>query len=604
MRLRGLSAKILLLAVAFVLLGEVLIYVPSIARFRLAYLRERVAAADLATLTLDAEAAQRLDMNVEEALLKGAGVLSIVLHSGETRLILGQPTSVDAVVDLRDLSWSTLIPAALDVLAHPTGRMLRLMGNAPSGTGVLVDVTLDERPLREAMLDYSFRILTLSLVLSAIVALLLFASLHRMIVEPLRRVTAALKHFREHPEDQASEADLRSRRDEIGIVQNEFASMRVSVRAALAQRTKLAALGAGMSRMSHDLRNVLATAVLISDRLESSADPSVRQVAPRLVDSLDRAIRLCTDTLRYARSGAPDPKPVPIRLAELVERLRNLVADTNPMLHWDTDIPDGLGIRADQDQIFRILTNLARNAAEAMPAGGTIRLTVSEEESEDVVTVEMADSGPGIPDQVREHLFEPFGGSTKSDGSGLGLAIAREFARAHGGDLELMASSPAGTRFRLTLPRQLAFRFPAPRMTTMAYRSLAFLVALFPVVACSHVGNVGGYPNTAWLIRSYYENNAQERGASCNSPSIQTLNEATIIEDTPQKVVMRVKYFWIDRSRIDNNDPLSGGFVLGVPGGAGYCQGWNTRDFTFDKMTDGTLTIAGMSGPQRRSSGF
>ena len=127
----------------------------------------------------------------------------------------------------------------------------------------------------------------------------------------------------------------------------------------------------------------------------------------------------------------------------------------------------------------------------------------------------------------------------------------------------------------------------------MAYRSLAFLVALFLFVDCSHVGNVGGYPNTAWLIRSYYENNAQERGASCNSPSIQTLNAATIIEDTPQKVVMRVKYFWIDRSRIDNNDPLSGGFVLGVPGGAGYCQGWNTRDFTFDKMTDGTLTIAG-----------
>jgi len=283
--------------------------------------------------------------------------------------------------------------------------------------------------------------------------------------------------------------------------------------------------------------------------------------------------------------------------------LRTISADTNPMLRWEIDIPAGLGLKADQDQLFRILSNLARNAAEAMPAGGAIRLEVAEDG--DMLAIDLSDTGPGVPDQIREHLFEPFGGSTKSDGSGLGLAIARELARAHGGDLELVASSAAGARFRLTLPRRLVLRVPSSRMTTMAHRSIALLLVFVLLAACAQVGNVGGYPNTAWLVRSYYQNNAQERGASCNSPQMRTLNSATVIEDTPQKVVMRVKYFWIDPSRIDNDsDSLGGSFVLGVPGGAGYCQGWSERDFTFDKMTDGSLTVASMTGPQRRPSQF
>jgi signal transduction histidine kinase len=447
---RGLSARILLLTCLFVLLGEVSIYLPSIARFRLVFLEERLAAAELAALALDAAPGGRLDPALEARLLDYAGVSSITLWRGGAERMLGRIAPVDRVVDLAERSPWRLIPDALAVLVAEPGRRLRVVGPSAREPGTVIDVILPEAPLREAMLDYSWRIVTLSVFLSVLVATLLVASLWRLVVRPLRRLTARLERFRLRPELAEPEAEVR-RGDEIGIVEQELARMQEGLRRALAEKTRLAALGAAVSELAHDLKNMLATAVLVSDRLEASADPAVRKVAPRLVASLDRAIRLCTDTLAFARDRPRPPHPEPVELAELVEEVRASALADAPTIGFAVDLAAGARPLADRDQLYRILLNLVRNARDALEGrGGTIRVRARAAGA--ALEIEVEDDGPGIPEPIRAELFTSFARSGKPGGSGLGLAIARELARAQGGELALKRTGPAGTMFLLSLP--------------------------------------------------------------------------------------------------------------------------------------------------------
>ena len=322
----------------------------------------------------------------------------------------------------------------------------------------MVDITLPEAPMWVAMVDYSIRILTLSVVLSLLVAAMLFFGLQRMIVRPLRRITGEIAAFRSRPEDGTVDREPEPRADEIGVVEDELATMRPDLRGALAEKTRLAALGAGMSRIGHDLRNILATAVLISDRLEGSADPAVRRVAPRLVETLDRAVRLCGETLELRAHRPAGAAAAPgaarraggegARGAGRRRRARRLASGGAGATSWS---------QADPDQLFRVLFNLAQNAIEAMgERGGALRITARL--TPELLAIEVADTGPGIPEQVRGRLFEPFAGSSKADGNGLGLAICRELVRAHGGEIELLGTSERGTVFRLRLPARLCSR--------------------------------------------------------------------------------------------------------------------------------------------------
>jgi signal transduction histidine kinase len=107
---------------------------------------------------------------------------------------------------------------------------------------------------------------------------------------------------------------------------------------------------------------------------------------------------------------------------------------------------------ADPEQLYRIVLNIIRNAREALGERGTIVVEAKREGRN--VSIEIADSGPGIPEKVRTRLFQPFAGSARPGGSGLGLAIARDLARAHGGEVELISSDASGTRLRITIPDQ------------------------------------------------------------------------------------------------------------------------------------------------------
>jgi signal transduction histidine kinase len=449
---RSLSARLLLLTIAFVLLGEVLIYVPSIARFRAVYLEERIAAAHLATLSLEASGGTPVESGLEAELLDHAGVLAVTLHGPYAELMLGRLPAVDRVFDLRETTAQGLIADAFETLWHGGRRTIRVIGLSPQAPEMLVDISLPETGLWNAMIEYSRRILNLSIVLSLLTAVLVYGTLRSLIVRPLQRITASVVAFRDRPEDAGVALTNSERRDEIGVVQTELARMQAALRTALTQKTRLAALGAAVSKINHDLRNLLANAMLLSDRLDLSQDPETRRIAPRLVESMERAARLCSETLSFARAQAAAPSKSRFALASLVDEVGQAVLGPRPEpVRWRNEIAPDIMVEADRDQLFRVLMNLGRNAQQAMaPAGGLISLSAWREP--DAVVIEIADTGPGIPTAANDHLFEAFAGSASPGGTGLGLPIAREIVRAHGGDIELGYTGSDGTAFRLRLP--------------------------------------------------------------------------------------------------------------------------------------------------------
>jgi signal transduction histidine kinase len=448
---RGLSARLLALTVIFVLIGEVLIYVPSIARFRHVFLEERIAAAHLATLALEAAPDRLVAPTLADRLVQQAGVLNVVVRRPQGDLALGEPAPVDAAFDLRDATIPALVVDAFTTLRHQGTRTIRVTGPSPHEADALVEIVLPEGPLWVELVEYSWRILVLSVVLSLIVAAMILIGLQWLIVRPLGRLTSGVIAFRRRPEDPDTLVPDTRRADEIGVVQRELRAMQERLRIALAQKARLAALGAAVGKINHDLRNLLSSAVLLSDRLERSQDPDVRRVTPRLVEALERATKLCAETLRFARSPEARPERTRFALAPLIEEVRAAVLpEGDGGVRWRAEVPAGLELEADRDQLFRVLTNLARNAVEALAAGGEVRLGARREGGG--VVIEVADTGGGIPEAVRPHLFEAFVGSSRKDGSGLGLAIAREIVVAHGGDILLVRSGPEGTVFRIELP--------------------------------------------------------------------------------------------------------------------------------------------------------
>jgi signal transduction histidine kinase len=447
---KSLSARLLILTVFFVMVGEVLIFVPSVARFRMTYFENRLAAGYLATLALEASPTGHLDQNLIDQLLSRVGAQGVGLHrAGGTvlRLDHSAPARADLTIDITHPDIMLAIRGSFRTLLSDGNRVLRVLG--PTARGETAEVLLDEAPLRDELWDFGTRILELSLVLSLVTAALVYFSLQWLLVRPMRRITASMIEFREDPEDAGRVIGASRRRDEIGVAERELAVLQRTVRQALGQRARLAALGTAVTKINHDLRNILATARLVTDGLTGSAAPEVRRVAPRLLDAIDRAVALCSQTLDFSREGTPPLAPSRFLLAPLIGEIAPGLAVAAAELAIENRIPPRLAVAADRDQLYRVFLNLARNALEA----GAHRLRFSATPEEDgMIALEIDDDGPGLPPKARENLFRPFFGSARPGGSGLGLAIARELVRAHGGELTLAASTAAGTIFRLTLP--------------------------------------------------------------------------------------------------------------------------------------------------------
>ncbi|MCB2099307.1 MAG: HAMP domain-containing histidine kinase [Rhodobacterales bacterium] len=450
--LKGLSGRLLILTILFVMLAELLIWAPSISRFRKSYLEDRIAKGQIATLALEATPDYMVSRDLEDRLLYHAEVYAVAVNTHERRVLAlskTMPPAVDVTFDLRETMFPTWIGDAVSALLRTDNRVMRVIGYSAKDPGVAIEVVLDEAPMRKAMLAFSTRILQLSIAISLFTAGLVYFSLQWLLVRPMRRITRSMVRFRENPEDESRAIHPSDRSDEIGVAQRELAEMQREIRVALKQKDRLAAVGAAVSKINHDLRNTLATAMLVSDRLADIDDPEVKRVTPRLFDAMDKAVNLCSRTLNYVADTSP--KMHRARFA-----LRDLVADVGGTLPpmdgrpfaWDNRVDRAFLVEADRDELFRVFSNLGRNAREA----GAARVTIESEERHGRLSVTVADNGPGLPDKARERLFQPFAGSVRRGGTGLGLVIARDILRAHRGDITLLETGPDGTTFRLDLP--------------------------------------------------------------------------------------------------------------------------------------------------------
>src|SRR4029078_1233897 len=190
----GLSGKLLVLTILFVMIAEVLIYVPSIANFRLNWLNDRLAAAHTAALVLDAAPSGMVPENLARQILQSVGARAVAMKMGSQRRLLAvsqMPPTIHHDIDMRDVSWHRAILDAFETLLSNDKDVMRVVGPAPMGAYFL-EIVLDEPPLRQAMLRFSINILLLSLVISGITAMLVYFSLHHLLVPPMRRPPHAM----------------------------------------------------------------------------------------------------------------------------------------------------------------------------------------------------------------------------------------------------------------------------------------------------------------------------------------------------------------------------------------------------------------------------
>ena len=450
-----LSGRFLILTIVFVMLAEVLIFVPSIARFRLDYLNTRIERAQIASLALLAD--DMLAPELEAELLQNAGVYNVVLLRNETRqLVLSSalPSPVSDTYDLRNPRITTLISDALYEVMRADDRIIRAVGLPKLDGGDLIEITLDAGPLQHAMRDYGLRILWLSAIISIFTALLLNIVVRWVIVRPISYLGRSMREYEKAPQDARRIIQPRASVIELHEAEIALASLQSELSAALRQRQRLAQLGEAVAKVSHDLRNILSTVQLLSDRLEESDDPAVKRLAPKLVRSVSRAVALSENTLAFGRAQEPTPQLQRCDVGEIIDDVvtqETLAIETAEHIEFKV-ICHVNELRADPEQLYRILQNLIRNARQAFGTSqGRIEIVVGEDDAN--WTIIVRDNGPGLPPKAVEHLFHPFSGGTKREGSGLGLAIAHELVVGHGGTLGLEDNSENGACFKITLPK-------------------------------------------------------------------------------------------------------------------------------------------------------
>ena len=457
----GLSARLLLLTVAFTLAVEGLIMGPNLAAFHERWLQDRLQAAELASVGVEALPYSAVEDDTAAELMRIGGVQAVALtEQGVRRLLLQAPNLPRApeLIDLRQRStWARLTDPWRTLFGHPD-RSLRVQAKPRYRSGDFIEIVTPAQPLKIELRSFLLNSLLVSLLISATAGALLYGGLALLVLRPLRRVTRSIEHFAADPES-APEAPS-DRHDEIGRVERELARMQEEVRQSLRSRARLVALGEAVAKINHDLRNMLTSAQMASERLATSADPQVAKALPRLERALSRAASLSRNVLEYGKSEEPAPQKTRVVLSNaltLAAEDAGLDADGVRLVKH---LPSRFAVQADPDQLYRILVNLLRNARQAIEADpgrpperrGRGAITISAFGEDGISVVRIADDGPGIPPRLAERLFEPFVSSKTSDGTGLGLTISRELAALHGGDLRLVPAEGGGATFELRLP--------------------------------------------------------------------------------------------------------------------------------------------------------
>ncbi|MBB4123956.1 sensor histidine kinase [Martelella radicis] len=459
--LSGLSGRILALTVAIIMFAEVVFFVPSLASMRLRWLDDRLSTAAAAATVIDGLQPQVLPRALQDDTLMATGTKAIVLRKdGASQLlaITDMPPEIAKTYDLTQVGPVEAVVDAFDELLFGGDRAIRVFGHI-GDSDAIIELVISDDELRHALLVYARNIFLLSILLSTFTAMLIFFRLNSILVRPLRRQIANMQAFSDHPDLPESVFRPAERTDELGIAGRHLASMQTQLQKTLRQQKRLAELGLAVSKINHDMRNILASAQLMSDRIAGTDDPVVRRVAPKLLRAIDRAAAYSRSVLSYGQVSEAEPKREMVCLFELINDVHDyLDLSADQPIDWINRVPEDLKVDADPEQLFRVVFNLCRNSVQALSQQAGERrdslncLIVSAQRHGSVVSLSVDDTGPGMPQKARENLFAAFRGGVRSGGTGLGLAIARELVLAHGGTIALVEKAGQGTLFRIEIP--------------------------------------------------------------------------------------------------------------------------------------------------------
>jgi signal transduction histidine kinase len=452
---RRLSGKLLVMTILFVMIAEILLFIPSAVIFRQTWLQERADSAGLLTLAIEGVPDYQGGALLADKFMQDTSVTMVAQkREGRSQLVLGMPPIAEKIIveDLRTRArLSNFLETCRAFFGNGEG-YIRILSEPTVDDVEALEVLVPQSALKTALMDYCHNILLWSLAISLLTGLMIYGALSRMIVTPVQDLAKGLAVFRKDPRKRIGNSAPIRRSDEIGQLEREFVDMKEGVRMAFEQQERLATLGMAMAKINHDLRNVLTSAQLISDRLADDKEERVKTMGQRLVKAVDRGVKLCEATLSFSQSVEARPEPRDILLASLVDETAGDTMAEEGKVKFVNNIDSQLSVFADADQTYRIFHNLFRNAVQAMHDSSETTLVVDAKTDDDKVFIQITDTGPGLPKTALENMFKAFTSSARRGGTGLGLTISRELARANKGNLKLLKSDDKGTVFEVCLP--------------------------------------------------------------------------------------------------------------------------------------------------------
>lgn len=451
------------MTISFIMIAEILIFIPSAAVFRQSWLEDRAERSGHLTLALTGVPDYEGSEILSKQFMEDTHVIMLATkREGMTELVLGGPPE-DMDFQTIDLRTMGRLPNFMDTFSAFFGDesgYLRVLSTPLVDGQELLEYIVPKASLQDALRNYCHRIFLLSILIAIITGTLLYIALSMVIVRPVKKLAEGLAAFREDPETRRSNLPPSRRKDEIGQLQREFYDMKQSVRAAFKQQDRLADLGLAVAKINHDLRNVLTSAQLVSDRLAMDKEERVARMGERLVRAIDRGVKLCAEVLDYSQANTEALDMEDVRISLL---LGEVAADVLPnfgsgprAIQFKNLVPSDLEVRADPDHTYRIFHNLFRNAAQAMAAikedDADRQLTVRTI-PQHPLTIDVQDTGPGLPSKAQDNLFKAFTGASGHGNTGLGLTISKELAQTQGGDLTLKDTGETGTIFSVSFSK-------------------------------------------------------------------------------------------------------------------------------------------------------
>jgi two-component system, NtrC family, nitrogen regulation sensor histidine kinase NtrY len=407
-----------------------------------------------------AEHASVIETRTDQGLIRVPALVAVAAPTyayGDVRSWVVGGTSLDMALCER-LSWMT----GARVELWMEGTQMGAAGLAPFpmtrsldlGPHIELRISFGTDALRQA--EHGARNALLGTTAAALAAALLFGYfVSRRTTRPLEALTQATRQVAAGKLDQKVHERATGELAELVVAFNRMTQDLQSATSRLIAAERVAAWQEVARRLAHELKNPLTPIQMSLETLMAAQrenHPSFNTLFPQsaaaVLEEVERLRRIVDEFSRFAR--LPKPQLAPVDLSELAGQVISLYPP-DARVRITSDLQQGVGVRADRDQMTQVVLNLLQNAHEAMPEGGHVWIRVAQREGQAMLEVE--DTGPGVPPELRERIFEPYF-TQKSTGTGLGLAIAARICHEHGGTLELQSTEGTGARFVLSLPLQ------------------------------------------------------------------------------------------------------------------------------------------------------